>query len=69
MVLQVGGGSKIKSAVSVCSLDRGGHVLLELVSNSDWDLLGARTDALQDRGGFGLRVGFYLRSDQFYRLL
>lgn len=33
-----GGGSKIKSAVTVCSLDRGNHVLLELDSNAKRDL-------------------------------
>ena len=32
--LQMGGGSKIKSAVTVCSVDSCGHVLLELVSNT-----------------------------------
>lgn len=56
-LLQVGGGSKIKSAVTVCSLDRGEHIVLELVSNTDWDL------AWKDpagRGCSGLCVGFYL---------
>lgn len=43
-LLQVGGGSKIKSAVTVWLLDRGEHTLLELVSNTDWDLLLAWTD-------------------------
>lgn len=58
---QVGGGSKIKSAATVCSLDRGGHIQLELVSNTDWDLLLAWKDPA-GRGCSGLTVGFYLLS-------
>lgn len=51
--LQVGGGSKIKSAVTVCSLDRDEHIVLELVSNADWDLLLAWNDPA-GRGCSGL---------------
>lgn len=36
-LLEVGGGSKIKSAVTVCSLDRGEHIVPELVSSADLD--------------------------------
>lgn len=43
-LLQVGGESKIKSAVTVCSLDRVEHTELELVSITDWDLLLAWND-------------------------
>lgn len=60
----VGGGSKIKSAVTICSSDRSEHITLELVSISDWDLLVARTDPA-GRGCSGLFVGFYLLSFLF----
>lgn len=53
----MGGGSKIKSAVTVCSLDRGENIVLELVSTADWDLVLAWKDPA-GRGCSGLRVGF-----------
>lgn len=56
-LLQVGGGSKIKSAVTVCSLDRGEHIVLELVSNTDWDLVLTWRDPA-GRECSGLCVGF-----------
>lgn len=40
----MGGGSKIKSADTFNSLDRDEHIVLELVSNADWDLLLAWKD-------------------------
>lgn len=63
-LLQVGGGSKIKSAVTVCSLDRGEHILLELVSDTAWDLLLAWKDPA-GQGCSGLHVGFYLLNSYF----
>lgn len=54
---QVGGGSKIKSAVTVYSLDRGEHIVLELVSNTGWDLILTRKDPA-GQGCSGLCVGF-----------
>lgn len=63
-LLQVGGESKIKSAVTVCSLDRVEHTELELVSITDWDLLLAWDDPA-GRGCSGLKVGFYCLKNLF----
>lgn len=56
-LLEVGGGSKINSAVTVCSVDRGEHIVLELVSNTHRDLLSAWTDPA-GWGCIGLPWGF-----------
>lgn len=56
MLLEVGGGSKIKSAVTVCLLDRIEHKALELVSTTDRDLLLAWKHPA-GRGCSGLCVG------------
>lgn len=63
--MTVGGGFKIKSAVTVCLLDRSEHLVLELVSIADWDLLLAWKDPA-GRGCSGLLLGFYLLSSSFF---
>lgn len=62
-----GGGSKIKSAVTVCSLDRNERVVLELVSDTHWDLLLDRERPC-GLGCIGLRVELYLLRIFFIRL-
>lgn len=63
--LHVGGGSKIKSAVTICLLDRSEHITLELVSITDWDLLLGWTDPAC-QGCSGLSFGILLAEFLFY---